>query len=216
MPTRTGIPIHDCGLSFTNGQKLCADDIAAILDFGKVALQRGDTVVSEGPQYSEGNRIGASYFTDGARVGFRRGYTTDTLNGAAYVESVFYFENAGQESYSLILNALIGNRPPADIYYPGPYQGRVIATMYDHVGGTKELYNSQTDATPNNVQTLVTKSGAHGLTLPTPGQAEAWSLKVSYELRVNGFADPVNGTQARIEYPEDGARSFSLKLFSAC
>ena len=220
MPTRTGIPIVDCGLSFTDGQKLCADDITAILDFAKASLQRGDTVVSEGPVQSDANAIGAGVdriSQQAARVGFPHRGTGQNTGAQPIAEADFYFENAGQEECLLIANVHPGQGSPLDA--AGVYsdlQGRIVITLYDHVGGTKELYNNQTESTPNNVYTLITKSITHGLTLPTPGEGETWRLNVKYELRTNGFADPVNSDDVEYNRPWDGVLSFSLKLFSAC
>lgn len=213
MPTRSNIPLFNCGLSFSAGQTLCADDIEEIIKLAKAGLLQGDTVVSEGPIHNTEAfptpiGTGEEYFNHAARVGFYSAKLNRVLNGQAITEADFYFTNAGQDSFVLAMQARPGLHTTI--------QGRITATLYNHSGASVELYSSQTDSTPDNTNTLVSKTGKHGLAMPTPGSEEIWRLNVKYELRQNGFADPVNGSSVLLFKPEDGARAFSLKLYTDC
>lgn len=216
MPIRTDIPNHDCGLAFSNGQIICADDIEAILDFAKAALAQGDTVVSEG------NRATISESTLELRSKAAIGYDNKKYNVSAWpvpIVARWDFENAGQGAFSFIARVQLGNRTVSttDVSETTSsnvtYTQHVKFTLHDHAGGSITIFDSQATPVTPNVPTVISIENAHGLALPTPGQSEAWYMQASLTHIVDSGAW---SHYATINNPDDGIQGVSLKLYTVC
>lgn len=205
MPIRIGIPVQDCSLTFTNGQKLCADDIEEILNFAKAALEQGDTVVNSsntgltlepGRYNTSGNNVNLS-----SRSGTWR------------------FENVGQNNFVLILNTRLGNRTVttedtmASTTGTVTYRQDIKIQLHGHSGNPQVLYDSTvTPPSVYNTGVVMDDSGAITLPLPIPGQGEVWYLTATLTHTVTSGAYQAE----TIITNTDGLLGLSLKLFTSC
>lgn len=216
MPTRTNLIVPDCSISFTDGQIICASDLLAIMDFGKAALQKGDTVVNEGysmintydPNTGVGNPLQVTGIIQAAAVGFDSGVTQNQSGPATKIAfNRWQFANPGFTHFELVSRVLIGQRNSAY------YTGKVYIQLKNASNTPVTLYDSLTDGTPYNVETVVNKVGEHRLPFSSPTNSDIFTLEAFYEL--SNVPRPLTAVQP-YDFPLDGVQLLSLRLFSEC